>query len=62
MAGLWRPRRPDHHTVPALIGAVPAEQSDEWAEQRRYIGSEILGRCRLHPVEGGPPTSPPQQP
>ncbi|QMU80303.1 IS256 family transposase [Streptacidiphilus sp. PB12-B1b] len=43
---------PDRSSIIRLIGAVLAEQSDEWAEQRRYIGSEILGRCRLHPIEG----------
>ena len=28
-----------------LIGAVPAGQTDEWAEGRRYHGLEVLGRC-----------------
>lgn len=30
-----------------LIGAVLAEQTDEWAEGRRYLGLEGLSRCRL---------------
>jgi putative transposase len=30
-----------------LVGAVLAEQHDEWTEQRRYIGLDILAKSRL---------------
>jgi putative transposase len=29
-----------------LVGAVLAEQHDEWAEQRRYLGLDVLARSR----------------
>jgi len=54
---------PDRDAIIRLIGAVLAEQSDEWTEQRRYIGAEILERCRKtgtpHTIEGnqGPDTT-----
>jgi len=30
-----------------LVGAVLAEQTDEWAEGRRYLGLDILTKSRL---------------
>jgi hypothetical protein len=29
---------------------VLAEQHDEWTEGRRYLGLDVLARCRLRPV------------
>ena len=31
----------------AVVGAVLAEQTDEWLEGRRYLGLDILAKSRL---------------
>jgi transposase-like protein len=38
---------PNREAIIRLVGAVLAEQSDEWAEGRRYLGLDILSKSRL---------------
>jgi len=38
---------PDRSSLIRLVGAVLAEQHDEWIEGRRYFGLDVLQRSRL---------------
>jgi len=38
---------PDRSSIIRLVGAVLAEQHDEWAEGRRYLGLDVLARSQI---------------
>ena len=42
---------PDRVALLRLVGAVLAEQHDEWTEMRRYIGLDVLARSRLTVID-----------
>ena len=46
---------PNRAAIVRLVGAVLAEQTDEWAEGRRYLGLEVLARCRVNIVPNTEP-------
>jgi putative transposase len=45
---------PARDSLIRLVGAVLAEQHDEWTEQRRYIGLDVLAKSRLTIIETEP--------
>ena len=49
---------PDRTALVRLVGAVLAEQHDEWTEMRRYIGLDILAKSRLTKTTDPNPTNP----
>ena len=43
---------PDRNSIIRLVGAVLAEQHDEWAEGRRYLGLDVLTKSQTaNPTE-----------
>ena len=42
---------PEHSSAIRLIGALLAEQHEEWVKQRRYMGQELL--FRVAPAKAG---------
>jgi putative transposase len=42
---------PNRAAIIRLVGAVLAEQTDEWTEARRYMGIELLTKARLTAID-----------
>jgi len=45
---------PDRSALIRLVGAVLAEQHDEWIEGRRYFGLDVLARARQSALSDTP--------
>ncbi|NTW38630.1 MAG: hypothetical protein HGA44_01885 [Cellulomonadaceae bacterium] len=52
---------PHGDCVTRLVGAIPAEQHDEWTEERRHFALDVLHRARLNLIitEPDPHEQPP---
>jgi transposase-like protein len=48
---------PDRTSLIRLVGAVLAEQHDEWTEGRRYLGLDVLAKSRLTIIDGDTTTA-----
>jgi putative transposase len=52
---------PNRDAVVRLVGAVLAEQHDEWAVSRRYMAAEHLARARMIVIDGEREEAPPAE-
>ena len=51
---------PNRDAITRLVGAVLAEQTDEWAEGRRYLSLGTLKQCQTtNKLQDGQPNAPP---
>lgn len=47
---------PDRAVIVRLVGAVLAEQTDEWTEAQRYMGLDVPAKCRMRVLASDTPT------
>ena len=50
---------PARDSLIRLVGAVLAEQHDDWIEGRRYLGLDVLARSRISMLDGATDTTKP---
>ena len=53
---------PDRDSVTRLVGAVLAEQHDDWIEGRRYLGLDVLARAAAVGTQPAEPAEPAELP